>query len=71
MNRKLPEEVVVQTLFGPAVATKICNTCKIEKFIHEYYCESVSKRKKIPTISSQVRDQCIDCWIIFSGKKVN
>jgi len=71
MNRKLPEEVVIQTLFGPAVANKICNTCKIEKFIHEYFCESVSKRKKIPTISSQVRNQCKDCYNIFKGKIVN
>lgn len=68
MNRQIPEEVIVQTLFGPAVATKFCNTCKSEKYIHEFYCESKSKRNKMQTIINQVRDQCILCWNTHKGK---
>lgn len=71
MNRKIPQEVVIQTLFGPAIATKHCNTCGVEKYIHEFYCESSSKKRKIPTVSNQVRDQCIDCWTELQGRKLS
>ena len=35
--RKIPDPLVVQTLFGPEVATKTCNACGEEKFVHQFY----------------------------------
>jgi hypothetical protein len=59
MNRQIPEEVVIETLFGPAIATKFCNTCKNEKYIHEFYCESKSKRSNEEEVAEQSDFQTI------------
>ena len=69
MNRKVPQEIVIQTLFGPEVATKKCDTCHEEKYLHEFYCESTSKTKKFAGVHDQVRKQCIVCWSARHGRK--
>ena len=68
MNRKIPKEIIVQTLFGPDIAVKKCNFCNEEKYLHQFYCESESKKSKFQTIEGQVRNQCIDCWSSFQGR---
>jgi hypothetical protein len=58
---------VVQTIFGPQIATKICNACNKEKSYDEYYVETFSKKKKTVRYGEQVRNQCIDCWSKYKG----
>ena len=66
--RKIPDPLVVQTLFGPEVATKTCNACREEKFVHQFYCETPTKLNKFKRYGEQVRNQCIDCWSIYQGR---
>jgi len=68
MHRRIPDPLVIQTLFGPEIATKTCNTCKEEKFVHEFYCETFTKLNKFSRLGEQVRNQCIDCWKVFQGR---
>jgi len=65
---KLPDEIVVQTLYGPEIAMKTCNTCAQTKDLLQFYPESISKRGKVPSTLGQVRDQCIECWLKYKGK---
>jgi hypothetical protein len=58
-----PAGLVINTLFGPALAEKVCNTCNKEKLIIEFHIESASTRKH----SEQRRNQCKDCWYRFNG----
>ena len=60
-----PAGLVINTLFGPALATKICNTCEEEKLVTEFHIESASTRKH----NEQRRCQCKDCWYRFNGDK--
>ena len=64
MAKKIdPAGLIINTLFGPALATKQCNTCDEEKLVTEFHIESASKRKH----NEQRRDQCKDCWYRFNG----
>jgi hypothetical protein len=63
MFRQIPGGLIISTLFGDEVATKKCNTCYEVKYKHEFYIESVSKRRN----AEQVRNQCIECWDRFKG----
>jgi hypothetical protein len=55
--------LVINTLFGEALATQVCNTCEKEKLVTEFHIESASKRKT----GRQRRKQCKDCWYLFNG----
>lgn len=55
--------LIINTLFGPALATQQCNTCDEVKIKCEFHIESVSKRKH----NEQRRRQCKDCWYQFNG----
>lgn len=66
--RKIPDPIVIQTLFGPEIATKRCNACCKTKFVHEFYCETPSKLGKFKRHGEQVRNQCIDCWSKYQGR---
>jgi len=66
--RKIPDPIVIQTLFGPEIATKRCNACRETKFAHEFYCETPSKLGKFKRHGEQVRNQCIDCWSKYQGR---
>lgn len=68
MKRRIPEKLVIQTIFGPEVATKKCNCCGKTKYAHEFYCETPSKVGKFQRVGEQVRNQCIDCWSIYQGR---
>jgi len=61
-------ELIIQTIFGPKVAKKVCNACKKEKSYDEYYVESFSKKRKKARYGEQVRNQCIDCWSKYQGR---
>ena len=64
MTKQLnPAGLVINTLFGPALAVKTCNTCDEEKLVTEFHIESSSTRKH----SEQRRNQCKDCWYRFNG----
>lgn len=67
MPRRISEALIIQTLFGPEVATKQCNCCGKIKYVHEFYCETPSKVNKQKRDGEQVRNQCIDCWAIHRG----
>ena len=58
-----PAGLVINTLFGPALATQKCNTCDELKLKTEFHIESISKRKH----NEQRRCQCKDCWYDFNG----
>ena len=58
-NARLPKDIVINTLFGEAIATQVCNTCDIEKPIFEYYVDSKTATKP--------REQCKECWKQFKG----
>ena len=58
-----PTGLVINTLFGPALATKQCNTCDKDKVIIEFHLASVSRRRH----NEQRRAQCKDCWYRFNG----
>jgi len=55
--------LVINTLFGPALATQKCNTCSGQKLVTEYHIESSSRRKH----NEQRRKQCKECWYRFNG----
>lgn len=64
MPKKLnPNGLVINTLFGPALATMLCNTCDEEKLVTEFHIQSSSTRKN----DRQRRKQCKDCWYQFNG----
>lgn len=68
MSRRIPDPLIIQTIFGPEVATQSCNCCGEVKYIHEFYCETPSKLKKFKRYGEQVRHQCIECWAYFQGR---
>lgn len=68
MERKIPDPLIIQTLFGPQLAMKTCNACREEKPIHKFYCETPSKLGKHKRYGEQVRNQCIECWAEFQGR---
>lgn len=68
MNRRIPNPLIIQTIFGPEIATKKCNCCGEEKYLHEFYCETPNKVSKLKRVGEQVRNQCIDCWTVFKGR---
>ena len=39
---KLPDEIVVQTLYGPEIAMKTCNTCAQTKDLLQFYPDIMS-----------------------------
>jgi hypothetical protein len=55
--------LIINTLFGPALASQKCNTCSETKLVTEFHMESFSKRKH----NEQRRKQCKDCWYRFNG----
>lgn len=55
--------LVINTLFGPVLATQKCNTCGELKLVTEFHIESASKRRH----NEQRRKQCKDCWYRFNG----
>ena len=64
MPKKIdPSGLVINTLFGLALADQKCNTCYEVKLITEFHMESSSKRKH----NEQRRKQCKDCWYRFNG----
>ena len=64
MPKKIdPAGLVINTLFGLAIATQKCNTCCEEKIVTEFHIESASKRRH----NEQRRKQCKDCWYRFNG----
>jgi hypothetical protein len=58
-----PAGLIINTLFGPALATKVCNTCNEEKLVTEFHLESSTTRRH----NEQRRKQCKDCWYRFNG----
>ena len=68
MKRRIPDPLIIQTIFGPEVATKKCNCCEEEKYVHEFYCVSESKLNKFKRMGEQVREQCISCWSKYQGR---
>lgn len=68
MRRRIPDPLVIQTIFGPELAKKPCNCCGEVKYFHEFYCETESKLNKFKRLGEQVRNQCIECWAKFQGR---
>ena len=68
MKRKIPTNIVKNTIFGLEIAKKICNTCNKEKEIIHFYCESKRRTRKTTRHGEQVRNQCIECWSILKGR---
>lgn len=75
MNRKNSTSIVcrnvaanlqVKTIFGKiATNVKVCVTCKQIKPVAGFYLESSPKKKN----ENHVRNQCIECWDVYKGKK--
>jgi ubiquitin C-terminal hydrolase len=64
MPKKLdPAGLIINTLFGLALAEKQCNTCGETKLVTEYHMKSMSTRKH----NEDRREQCKDCWYRFNG----
>jgi|688.fasta_scaffold45994_7 hypothetical protein len=60
MSRRMPEDQIIQTLFGPEVVMKTCNTCDKDLPISNFYYSSHT--------SNNVRNQCINCWKKHNGR---
>lgn len=66
--RKYPTELIIQTLFGPAIPEEQCNTCLEFKTRNKFYNETPGKMSKRKRPGQQVRAQCIDCWKKYQGR---